>query len=190
MSIDITAIQNKLISVAREPFTTELSFIGQNGDIPAVILHRPEGPNPNYPYITFDVLQIADEQGWMTDIVVDINDNPNYITYKSLLTRYRCYGGGSKNIMNNLHGHFRLERVRDDIGSTLGGSIVEVLDIDDMPIRISDKYLESSSFTLIFNIMDTIIDTGTGIIDNVNISGELFRDDEDPNPLPMTIIAP
>ncbi len=191
MSIDLDTILDKFITVAREALPTELSMIGQNADIPAVIRNRQTGPKPDYPYVTIDVLDVVDEEGWLSNTYIDENDLTVVATTKQLLLSYRVYGGNAINIANTLYGFFRLNRVLGDVRKTLGGSVVSTTAIDSLPILLADEYLESASFNLIFNITDTFVDTlGSDAFDQVNLDGELFRDTDDPDPLDITVTVP
>jgi hypothetical protein len=191
MSVDYLAIKKKFVEIAQSAVGSRLSSTGSpTAPEASVIILRPQGPYPDYPYVTVDILDTVDEQGWLTAIEVDINDNPVYVTYEKMLISLRCYGGDAISIVNDLKKYFIPGVVRDDIRSTLGGSIVEILDIDSMPIKLSDKYLESAALNIVFNIVDSYTDTSTGIIDNVDLDGEVFRDDEDIDPYTTNIIAP
>lgn len=191
MSLDYDAILDKFIEVAREALPTELSMIGQNADIPAVIRARQDGVKPNYPYITIDALDTVDESGWLTHTFIDDNDLTVVETNKQILLNYRVYGGNAINIANILYGFFRLNRVLGDIRTTLGGSVVSTSDIDQLPILLSDEYLESASFNLVFNITDSFVDTlGSDAFDTVNLEGEVFDGEGDLDPHAVSITVP
>ena len=193
MSIDYTAIKGKFISIVRDGVGSSLSLIGQVGSqYPAVIKRRPDGPKPNYPYIDVDIISTRDEGGWASNQGVDDNGDLYYETHKELLINFRCYGGDAMTIMNLLVGYVRQQHlVQDDIRATLGGSIVQVFDLTSMPIQLTDKWVESTDFSLIFNIVDRVVDSsaGYGDIGVVHLDGELYRDDEDNNPLPVVVEA-
>lgn len=192
MSIDYNAIKTKFVSVIQAGVGTQLSSTGPTSNPePSVIKTRPvDGAVPDYPYIVIDVLDTRDEQGWLSWIRVNQNNNPVYGTYKTMLLSFRCYGEQSLKIMNDLRNYFLLEYVRDNIRDTLGGSVVEVLELDSMPIKTSDRFLESAAVNLIFNIKDETTDTSSGIIDNINLDGEIYRHNDDPDPFTTTIIEP
>jgi len=190
--IDEPAIYAKFVSVAQVAVGALLSQTGPTGSPEAAVIRlRTNGVKPAYPYITVGILDTRDESGWLTGEYVDTNtDNPVYETNKQLLINFRCYGGDALSIINELHGNLRLPSVRDSVRSTLGGSVVSLTDPDNLPVLLADKYLESASFNLVFNITDSLTDSNTGIIDNVHLNGELHRFDDDPAPLDMTIIEP
>lgn len=191
MSLDYDGILDKFILIAQEALPTELSFVGAAADEPAVIKMRQKGPKPDYPYVTIDILDTIDESGWLSSSFIDSNDFTVYETNKQLLINYRVYGGQAINLANTLYGFFRLNRVLGDIRSTLGGSVVSTTDIKQLPNLLADEYLESASFNLIFNITDTFVDSGgSDAFDKVILDGDLFRDDEDTNPLPIDITVP
>ena len=193
MSIDYNAIRSKFISIVRTGVGSSLSLSGQTGNQHAsVIKRRPDGPKPDYPYVDVDVVSTQDEGGWISHQGVDDNGDLFYETHKQLLINFRCYGGDAMTIMNDLVGYIRqVHIVQEDLRTTLEGSIVQVFDITSIPIQLSDKWLESSDFNIVFNIVDRIVDTDPdrGEIGVVHLDGELFRDDEDNDPLPITIDA-
>lgn len=185
MAIDYNGIVDKFILVAQEALPTQLSFIGISADLPAVFRVRQEGlVTPDYPYVTIDVLSTVDESGWLLQETVDSNDNIVQETNKHLLINYRVYGGNAIDIANRLHGFFRLDRVLGDIRSTLGGAITILNGIEQLPILLSDKWLESASFNMTFAITDTFVDTsGSEVFDTINIAGEVA--DEGGNIIPI-----
>ncbi len=193
MSIDHDAIIDKFILVAQEALPTQLSLIGSLADLPAVIRARQSGPKPDYPYATIDVLDEVDESGWLYSETVNVNDEVVYETNKQLLLNYRVYGGNAMSIANRLHGFFRLNRILGDIRKTLGGSVVIVDDIAPLPILLTDTFLESASFNITFNITDTFVDSGPNGTDTfikTNLTGEIFRDRSDQDPLDVSITVP
>lgn len=180
MAISIDEILDKFIDVAREALPTELSLIGPSGTLPAVIRSRQKGSKPDYPYLVVDIVDLIDESGWLTNTYIDSNDHTVVETNKQLLINFRTYGGNAVAITNTLYGFFRLNRILGDIRNTLGGSVVTTSDIDQLPILLADKYLESASFNLMFNITDTFTDTSSEAFDTINITGELTDDAGDP----------
>lgn len=191
MAVPVDDILDKFILVAQAALPTELSLIGVNEDLPAVIRARQTGTKPSYPYVTIDCLEIVDESGWLTLETLSANDEPQYETNKQLLLNYRVYGGNAISIAQRLHGYFRSNRVRGDIITTLGGSVVTVDDVDQLPILLTDTYLESASFNIIFNITDTFIDTDDGSFDTINVGGTLYNISvEDANPQDIDVTVP
>ena len=191
MALDYDAILDKFIDVAREALPTQLSLIGPSATLPAVIRSRQEGPKPDYPYATIDVLDTVDESAWVLVQTLSSNDEPQYETNKQLLLNYRIYGGNAVSIAQRLHGFFRSNRVLGDIRKTLGGSVVTVDDVDQLPILLSDTYLESASFNIIFNITDTFIDTADGSFTTIKVAGDIFDGSRDlDNSLDIDITVP
>lgn len=192
MAIDYDGILDKFILVAQEALPTELSLIGVGGNLPAVIRSRQDGPKPDYPYVTIDVLDTIDESGWLLTETINSNDETVYETNKQLLLNYRVYGGNAINIAQRLHGFLRLNRVLGDVRSTTGGSVVTVDDVDQLPILLADGFLESASFNITFNITDTFVDTqGSDSFTTIHLDGTIFDiSTDDPNPLDVDIIVP
>lgn len=191
MAIDVNAIVDKFILVAQDGVGSLLSQTAHPTDPKgSVIPERSNHTNPSYPFITIDILDIRDEDAWITHREVNQDDYLEYSTHKQVSIYYRCYGEGSIQIVNQLQGFFRLERVRDDIRAVLEGSIVNTQIIDSLPVQLVDEFIESSTMGVTFNIVDTFVDDSTGIIDNVNGTGKLLVYEEDPDPLDMIIIVP
>lgn len=194
MAIDYNAIRDKWIVLARTAVGSSLSQIGPVGsEFAAVIKRRVDGPMPEYPYIDMDIVNTIDEGGWSSNYGIDVDTGELfYETHKQLLINFRCYGGEAMSIMNTFHGYLRQELVQDDLRTNLGGSLVQAFDVNSMPIKLNDKWIESSDFNITFNVVDKYIntDTATSEITTVGLDGELFRDDLDPDPLDIRIDAP
>lgn len=191
MALDYDAILDKFILVAQEALPTDLSLVGVNNNIPAVIRARQSGPTPNYPYVTVDVLDTADESGWLGSENINESDGLVYETNKSLLLNYRVYGGNAVSIAQKLHGFFRLDRVLGDITNTLSGSVVTLDNVNQLPILLADSYLESASFNMTFNITDIFVDTSTGSFTTITLDGTVFNlSVEDPTPSSIDITVP
>jgi len=191
--IDYNNILTELIRVVREvPFTVPLSI---TDGLPSVLRMRPNNPKLQYPYVTIDVLDTSLESGWELNTFVDENDNNVYEANYHLLISFRVYGGDaladSQSIMSQLDGHLRIERVLNDITKATGGEVLVKLPVENSPILLDDKYIESSSFNIIFGITDTTIDIGTdGVpITTIDLDGELKTHPEDPNPLEADVFV-
>lgn len=193
MSLDLDLIMNTFIGVARDALDGQLSIVGQTGNqFPAVIRVRQTGPQPNYPYATLDILDISDGGEWLLEEFLLPNDDLVYENNKNLLLNFRIYGGNALNIANNLHGYFRIESVLKQIREDTTGAVVTISGIDSLPTLLPNTFLETASFNIVFAITDTLIipDTGENYLSSIDLDGELFRDDEDIDPLPMEVIAP
>ena len=191
MSIDVNAIVDQFILTAQQAVGSQLSQTAHpTAPKGSVIPVRSRHTTPSYPYITIDILDIRDEDSWITLREVNEADNLEYFTHKQVSIHYVGYGENSIQIINDLQGYFRLEGVRDEIRAALGGSVVSTLIINSLPVQLVDEYLESSSLGIVFNVQDSYADTSTGIIDNVDISGEIFRHPEDTTPFTTQIVVP
>ena len=194
MSIDYSAIRTEFISIISDGVGTSLSTMYRpGGDVPSVIGPSPSEVKPDYPYIIFDIVDTVDEQGLITNHGVDDNGFIYYETYKKMLINISCRGGDAVNILNDLTGYFRMvHKVQQDLRDNLGGSIVDWFEINKIHVQLSDKWIDVANFNLSFNILDTITDStaGYGSIDTVQLDGELYRHDDDPTPLTVTVNAP
>ena len=191
MAVDLNAIVDQFILTAQEAVGSQLSQSAHPTSPKAsVIPARSRHTTPSYPYITIDILDIRDENGWVTLREVNEADNLEYFTHKQVSIYYRSYGEGSIQVINDLQSYFRLERVRDEIRQALEGSVVETHIIDSLPVKLTDEYIESSSLSVIFNIEDSYVDTSTGLIESIELSGEVHRSGEDDTPFSVLITVP
>lgn len=193
MSIDFNGILTDFVRVARDGVGSQLATIGPTGtEFPAVIKVRQNGPKPEYPYVTIDVLDVDDGGEWLLADYVEANGDLVYETNKNLLINYRVYGGNALDIANNLHGYLRADSVLSSIRTNTGGAVVTLDAIDSLPVLLSDSYLESASFNLVFGITDTltITDTGENYIESIDADGVLHNGATDPPPLDVDVVAP
>lgn len=189
--INYDEIKDTFIAVAREAVGSRLAEIGRDGDkYPAVINRRPKGPKPpGYPYITLDILDTVQTKGWKLDTGVTDEENVYWETDYTVLMQYTVYGDEAKSIANELEGYFRIERVLDAIREDTGGAVVETFKVVSAPQSLSTQYVEASFFNLTFSIVDRVVDTQTGVFDTLILDGELFRNQDDPDPYEIEIIA-
>ena len=64
--IDTELVKEKFVSIARDILATDLTLVGESGDIPAVIKARAGGPVPEYPFVTVDITFSRDREGYLT----------------------------------------------------------------------------------------------------------------------------
>lgn len=189
--IDFDAISAKLVAIAREPnYTAALST---TDGFKSVFITRPDDIAPDYPYISLDILDVREENGYLLEHGSDENDNPYWETIYVVLFSYRVYGAGALSIANQLQGYFRRESVIDDISSSTGAAVRDMNPIDNLPFLMEDRFIESAAFTFEVGVIDRDVDTSdTGIIDTVDLDGELYRGvgDVDPLLVPITVTTP
>jgi hypothetical protein len=191
MALNNDLILDTFIRIAREALPTELSLIGPNADLPAVIRARQDGPKPSYPYTVLDHLDTIDESGWLLSENINSNDETVYETNKLLLLNYRVYGGNAQAIAQKLHGFFRLNRVLGDIRTSTGGAVVTLDGIDSLPVLLAETYLESASFNITFAITDVFVDTiGSDSFTKIVLDGDLHRGTGDVSPLDLDVTVP
>ena len=179
--INLDNVWDKFIEVAQSLVGSYLSLSGPLGDEPCVIREGIAGPIPNYPYITVSLTDVSDENGWLINEYVGENDLIVYENIKTILVNYLCFGGESStesfqkssDIMNILHGSFRFDSVLGDIRMTLNGSVVTLTSIQSLPVQLKDKILASAGFSVLFNIVDSLEDPNSSIIDTVDLTGEV-----------------
>lgn len=188
MAINYDTILDSFISVARDGVGNSLSTIGALDNIPAVIRSRQDGPIPDYPYIVVDVLNTSETNGWQNNEGIDENGDYFITTHYKLLLQYTIYGGNANSIAHDLRQYFRLERVRMKLTNETTGTLENTFGVSSLPQRLSTANMEVASFNLTFNITDRYVDTGTGLIDTVEIEDSLlYRHEDDPSPLTINI---
>lgn len=180
--IDYSAIKAKFVKVAKDCLGSSVT---------KVIQSHPNAPQPARPYVTVDLMMTRDEHGWLTHTYVDNNNNPVYETNKQIVLVYRVVGKDAHNLANNLHAYWNIERVRQDIRSTVNVGIVELGRIRDLPTKISDMLFdETSEFEITINVTDVVVDTQTGIIDSTTFTVEVHDGEGDPDPFITTFDIP
>lgn len=191
--IDFKGIRTKFKLIAMQQVGSYLSQVGVNGDIPAVIDARPTLvdskalPKPPYPYITVDIYgPINDTNFYDRDRYFDEDTGQMvHATKKTVMVRYTCYGGVSSSenadlaqyITNELCNKFRLGSVIDDLEDSIGVAPQMVTDIDNLPTLLSTYYLETASFNVLCDVVDTVSDPNTFVIEEVDLTGEVVLQD-------------
>jgi len=193
MAIDYDNILGTLVQIAAEvQYTVPLS---QTNGLPSVLRMRSNNPKLDFPFITVDVLDTTQESAWLLNTFVNDDDNLVYETNYHLLIQFRVHAdAGNPNaqvILNQLEGYFRLDRVRDRLTRDTTGALLEKFPIENAPILLDDKYIESASFNIIFGITDTVIDVDTegAPITTIDLDGELKIHEDDPQPLEADVFV-
>lgn len=188
--IDTEAIKAEFVKIARElTYVRPLSTNAKSG-LKNVYKSRPDDTDkPDYPFIVLDLLSIDQTDAWELNKRADpITGDYIVDTNYDLLLSYTVYGDQAMTIANQLEGYFRLNRVLDTLcENTNGGNLVQTFPVQSIPQELANKFVDAASFDLIFTVTDTITDTETGTIDEINLTGELNRIEDDPSPLPIII---
>jgi len=172
--IDYEAIKSKFVRIAS-------AWLGV--DVKAVIQSHPNAPQPERPFVVVDILLVQDEDGDEIHRYVDENDNPVYESHKQVSLSYRVLGKDALSIANKLHNMFMLDRIRDEIRTDLGAGVVSVTRVRDLPKLIADKLFDDAAeFEVTINVIDSVTDTLSGIIDTTNFTIEIHRAEGDPDP--------
>jgi len=193
--IDIPTIMQTFVEIARDrTYTPPLSTNAESG-LKSVLRERPDTVSKeSYPYILVDLLSIDKESGeWIDDLTVNVSDQVVYSTNYELTISYHVYGMGARAISNQLQSFLRFESTRNKIETDTGGGVlVQTFNIESLPERLANKFIDSSILTLQFVITDSEADTASTIIDTTNIDGELVHQGfdsaaDDPNSLEVDI---
>lgn len=186
--IDQDAIMASFVSVAQDTVGSLLSLTGPtDSPEPAVIKARQNGVTPDHPYIQVDLLNTTETDGYLTYSGVDENDEPYFDTHYKLLISYTVYGGNATDIARQLESYFRLDRVRDQIEEETTGTVEQTFQILSVPGDLATIKYEVASFSVSYNIIDTLVDADTGTITRIVNNGKLLIHEEDTNPLSLNI---
>ena len=186
--IDYDLVYRTFIGIAEDTVGPNLSTTGSR---PSVIRARQTGtktrtgPKPDYPYITVDILATRRPAGWLLNHEMIDENTHRYENVKELLLNYTVFGGDSRAIAEDLEFFFSTDNILDRIREETTGQVRTTEDITEIPQLLSTSYNESSSFNLTFAIMDVKDVTSTDITE-MNYSGEIYRSDDDTNPLPSS----
>lgn len=192
MSIDIDAIEEKMADIASDAVGSLLStMVTDEGTVPSIIIARPNITSPpDYPYIVVDTLGINDADYY--EVCSAYNDQGFYTTYRNVdvLLNYHVYGDKSKNIASRLRSYFNFDRVSDELFTDIRCSFTDASSITNVPQLLPDRHIESSDFTLILQTTDDLVDDyvdGTQEITSIDLDGELYRTEDDPEPIPVDV---
>jgi len=187
--VDQDLILTTLVEIAQDAVGSSLSQVGEVGsEEPAVIKERQGGPKPDYPYVTIDLISAAHTSGWLIESGVTDLNVPFTDTHYKYLFKYYVYGGNAINIAHNLESNFRLESTLIRLHNDSGGKLEETFSVTSDPQPLATRIIEAASFTFTYNIVDRIEDTLIGVADTVSVTGELFRHEDDTEPLQVTIL--
>jgi hypothetical protein len=188
-----------------EIYTTFITLVeDQVGDLlatykgaPAVLRVRQKTPTKDYPYITVELSNTEDEDGWQRDEYYNDDGHTVHETIKRIMVTFRVYGGGTEssndltalNIANQLHGSFTFNSVREGLRNDIEAGIVMVDAVRTPFVQLPDRYLETAMFFVMINIIDEQIDTTSTLITEIGLDGEMAPPDDIENPIPITVIT-
>ena len=194
MAIDYDAVFDCFIEIARNGVGSQLATIGPTGtEFPAVIKARQPGPQLDMPYIQLDLIGTTQTEYFLQGYAINPEDDTEviYETPYKLLLQYSIFGGNAQAIAHDLEAYFRLPDVLDKIETDTTGTLEETFGIDSLPEQLAtNKWLEVAQFNLTFNIVDRYISSTDGTIRTISIDGEVFRDENDPDPLEFNVTEP
>lgn len=181
--IDRLAIFTKFRDIASQRVGSYLTSIGGS---PAVIPARTTKARPAYPYITVDMIEL--KQNWQDDnSYIDENEHQVHEMTKTLMVMYQYYGGytwsdnanSAQWVMNELKNCFQFESVIGDVEKTVNCTPSLTTDIQDYNVRVADGYIESASFNVLVEVVDSASDTDPFVFDSISFTGEAWPAGED-----------
>lgn len=196
--IDYRSIENELVRIARESIGKYLSTTEspKNIPLPSILIERPIRSKPNYPYLTLDLLETRAADLMVHGIKLNPDESVSYTKSYTMLYQFTVYGTNSElrlkahAIAQELETQFMLPSVRDGLQCNACVSLDETQPVENVPQRINaEEWLEVALFALVLTTYDDVSEN-SGVFDKIQINGELHRNREDPNPLPVEINLP
>lgn len=195
--IDYNTITNNLVRVAVAGVGSLLSTTGSGAnERPSVIQSRQGATKPDYPYIMVDTIDTTLTNGPLGSSGIDVDENNFYESIYTIQFQYTVYGtdkttgAKAQSIAHQLESYFLIPRVRDDLCASTQATLEQTFKVIDAPQQISaSQWLEVAFFTFTMTIVDRVTDdtSGTEVFDTIHLDGDLFRDDDDIDPLEIDI---
>lgn len=195
--IDFDSIRETLCEVIRLGIGDDLSQQPDpdnlpNGTIGTIIEARPdkEASVPEYPFAKVDLLQTGDEARYLQTSFIDpqtlekVYATPTLITYQITVL-----GEQTLQLSHKLRAFLR----RDEVQQIFTRACIVIEDVEptvSLPEYIDTDFLEQGSFTLVLKVNDVErlpSDENNSYIELVNGEGQLFRHDQDTDPLTLEV---
>ncbi len=188
MSVDLKLVRNSLISVAEDSIGDLLSTIpGQGGTtLPAILKSRKKFLEQTPPFVILD--QGPRRKlglGQIRESLLD-DDFTEFEVHYTYMFSYTVVGGDAAEIAGKLESSFLFGNTVID---RLVGDGIYLVDTEEV-IPSSDLYNGEFVEVATFNIFVTIPETNSqdiGFFDSATISGEIWEDEEDPEPMVFSI---
>ena len=194
--IDYNLISNTLVGITRDAVGDLLSRTGTVGDNrPSVIITRQGNTKPNEPYVVLDKLSTSSTKGWLTEYgLVDGTEIEQYVSEYTILYQFTVYGNNQElqidahDICQRLEAYYRFPSVLERLEKEAAINLEQTFEIVSAPQKLSaQRDLEVSYFTATFVVRDVLQDPSVGVIERLNISGDVYKSPEDETPLPQPI---
>lgn len=187
--IDLEQYRSKFVRVAVDLVGNMLSTLPtETGTRPAVLKARKPATQTEYPYIIVDYLGRAKQNGWITIRRITSDNRAEYETKYDLLFSYTVYGGDSVQIAEILEASFRSEYLRDTFRTEGYGAIVTIEDPVPVAFEENGDFINTASFNILLSASDVQI-FEEGIIEDFSLQAALYHYEDDPSPLPITIVT-
>lgn len=204
MAIDYEAIHTELVELTQDLVGARLSQMsdGAGGIYPSVVRPRTKGVRPDYPYITVDIVRTTRIGSWLRNTGVDENNNVFYEADYHLDIVFRGWGNGSHSILQDLKSRFAFDSVLWRLRNNIDAGVMFTGDVALLPQFLSTDYVDNCSLNLTISVRDRVVDTSSGIIDQIDIGyldpdigeivgrGELKDSPDDTDPLYIQINVP
>lgn len=198
--IDIFKIEDALVRSAQEAVGEYLSLTGtESHSEPSVIIARPNITVPAFPYIVLSLLEVRDTYGINLREVVE-DGQPTYYINKTYHFQFTIKGSDSESpftaahIADKLRTYLRLPHITHRIFESSCVELQETFPVLDASEQVAAQdYVEAAFFTVTFAGWDTLTpkrpEDSVGVIDTIALNGHLYRETDDPNPIPVDIAA-
>ena len=188
-------LKTLLKGVGRVIQETVGQHLSQTDGQPSVYIARRSQPYTNYPFIILDKLTGGSTGGWGLNRWVDQNDAMNYentYTYVISIQIYdkadRYESDTASDVLNKLKDYLvQVPRIRRKIKEYSTATLEQVLEVDDRSFTTKDGYVKSYGLNIVLIATSVITDEDPDFINQVIVGVELLEDEEDPDPLTITV---
>jgi hypothetical protein len=180
------AVRNVLIA-ANELSDIKLSEIRVGK--PSIGRYRAKVPKFDFPYAMIDIGPSRHSVGPLTNRFVNSDDFVQYETNKEYFISVKVYAdqGESYTIANNFEFAFNFDSNLDQIKTTAQATVRSTETVTPLPDVLSDNsQIEYNQFNIILSVTDIYVDSSTGIVDTIDLTGTLKDGD---NSIPIVIEA-
>lgn len=183
MATDLRAVRNNLRSVIATIIGSRLTQVPgpSNTTKPAIFTEFKKFPEAAYPYCSIG--QPTRRRQGLNNLIEYLNESDltvsaaNYDYFFPL----RIYGGDAVELAGDLESGFRSDSIRLALQEN-NIFIVDTQDIGPSEQKIGEDYIEIGGFNIVLTVPDLYV-TDEGYFDNIVISGSLYEDEDDPDPM-------
>jgi hypothetical protein len=182
MATDLNGVRNSLIAVARTAIGSRLSQVpGPNSTtLPAIIKEFKKGHEPDFPFASISI-QARRRQGLdtMTEFL-DEDFMTQFVRFYDYFVSFTVFGSDAMELAGDLEVRFcdqtSIAQLKED-----NVYLVDTQDIILSSELRGEDYISIATFNMIVTVPD-LTETDLGCFDSMTLNGELYRDQDDPDP--------